>query len=468
MRLREFIERSVREYLKEEEILNEGASDILYHFTYTDNLLNILKTNEFSLTAAVGYKSDYNINQNKFFYLSTTRSKSSGYIKGDVKIVLDGRKLKYNNKIVPVDYWQWSKNRNDWDSDSSYINSLKSEQEDRIISDKPTIPNAIKNIIEIHIYIYKVSNVLKEIIEICKNNNIKLYLYDNKENWQNQTKAINNIDFSNIIDDNYSEDDSYKERDYFDYDIASLLVYNDIDNYNKITKHLNDADKIKKLDNILKERTYNNFRVGAVYFDDGINYLNSSLHNIRSKSNKETKYLIFLLIKDFKKYGVNNIKDYLLKKQFKGKKTLNDYKKELRSYLVTLMLNEYPDGLDRYFERYIEIDGKYYNHGYESEEIIKVLYEYINKIKEYLDDKIFNTDIFEYNYVLDRDYIKKYIDFDNIKLSDKINITDSYYDVKNIDSDFKDLIGYYIILPINNEYYDKIKTLKAEYESQFV
>jgi hypothetical protein len=468
MRLREFIERRVRAYLKEEEILNEGASDILYHFTYTDNLLNILKTNEFSLTSVVGSKSDYNLNQNKFFYLSTTRSKSSGYIKGDVKIVLDGRKLKYNNKIVPVDYWQWSKNRNDWDSDSSYINALKSEQEDRIISDKPTIPNAIKNIIEIHIYINKVSNVLKEIIEICKNNNIKVYLYDNKENWLNQTKAINNIDFSNIIDDNYSEDDSYKERDYFDYDIASLLVYNDIDNYNKITKHLNDADKIKKLDNILKERTYNNFRVGAFYFDDGINYLNSSLDNIRSKSNKESKYLIFLLIKDFKKYGVNNIKDYLLKKQFKGKKTLNDYKKELRSYLVTLMLNEYPDGLDRYFERYIEIDGKYYNHGYESEEIIKVLYEYINKIKEYLDDKIFNTDIFKYNYVLDKDYIKKYIDFDNIKLSDKINITDSYYDIKNIDSDFKDLIEYYLIMPIYNEYYDKIKTLNAEYESQFV
>lgn len=468
MILRQFIGTTIREYLKEQEMLNEGSSDILYHFTYTGSLLNILKTNEFNLTSAIGSTSDYSVNNKRFYYFSTTRSKSSGYIKGDVKIVLDGRKIKENNKIIPVDYWQWSKNRSDWDSDSSYINALKSsEQEDRIVSDKAIIPNAIKYIIEIHINVNQVSNSLKEVIEICKNNNIKVYLYDNKENFLNQTKAINNIDFSNIIDDGY---EGYEERDYFDYDIASLLVYNDIDNYNKITKHLDDVDKIKKLDDILKERTYNNFRVGAFYFNDGISTINSSLKNIRYKPNKEAKYLIILLTKDFKKYGVTNIKDYLLKKQFKGKKTLNEYKKELRNYLVSLMMNDYPDGLDKYFQRYIEIDGKYYNHGYESEEIIKVLYKYINKIKEYLNNEIFSEkqDIFTYWYSLDRDYIYKYIGIDSIKLSDEINITDSYYDVEDIDSNFIELIKYYLISPINNGYYDKIKTLKAEYETQFV
>jgi hypothetical protein len=189
--------------LNEQQILNEGASDILYHFTYMNNLFNILKNNELSLTAAIGSKSDYNINKNKFYYLSTTRSKSSGYKKGDVKIVLDGRKIKQNNKITPVDYWQWSKNRNDYDSESAYSSALTSlEQEDRIVSDKPIIENAIKYIIEIHILINTPNTKLMNIIDICKNNNVKLYLYDNQKNWFNQINPISNdIDFSNIEDD---------------------------------------------------------------------------------------------------------------------------------------------------------------------------------------------------------------------------------------------------------------------------
>jgi hypothetical protein len=465
MELRKFIATTICEYLNEQQILNEGASDILYHFTYMNNLFNILKNNELSLTAAIGSKSDYNINKNKFYYLSTTRSKSSGYKKGDVKIVLDGRKIKQNNKITPVDYWQWSKNRNDYDSESAYSSALTSlEQEDRIVSDKPIIENAIKYIIEIHILINTPNTKRMNIIDICKNNNVKLYLYDNQKNWFNQIKPISNdIDFSNIEDD-----ERYSERIYFDYDIASLIAYNDVDNYNTITKYLNDVDKIKKLDDTLKERTYNNFRIGALNLDDGINYINSSLHNIRSKPNKEFKFLLLLLTKELKKYGVNNIKDYLLKKQFKNKKTLSDFKKDLYKFLVSKMMTELPDGLNRYFERYIEIDGKYYNHAYDSDEIIKVVYKYITNIKEYLHSQIFSeeNDIFRYHYFLDDDYIKKHIGFENIKLTKEINITDSFYDnLNDIDEQFKELIRY-IIWAIKNSYYDKIKSLKSEYEAQ--
>jgi hypothetical protein len=466
MQLREIIKTSIRNYLNEQHILNEGSSDILYHFTYTSNLLNILKNNELSLTAALGYSSDYNVNKNKFYYLSTTRSRSSGYKKGDVKIVLDGRNIKQNYKITPVDYWQWSKDRNDYDSNSAYNSALTSlEQEDRIISDNAIIPNAIKYIIEIHIYVDRPNTTLMNIIDNCKNNNIKLYLYDNKENWLNQIKPIsNNIDFSNIKDN-----DSYHEHVYFDYDIASLIAYNDVDNYNKITKYLNNVDEIKKLDDTLEKRTYNNFKKGAIYLDDGINYINSSLHTIRGKPNKEFKFLLLLLTKDLKKYGVNNIKDYLLKKQFIGKKTLFEYKKKLERYLVSLMMNELPEGLNSYFNRFIEIDGIYYNHAYDSDEIIKVVYKYIAMIKEYLNSQIFSekNEIFNYNYYLGDDYIKKYIDFENIKLTKEINITDSFYEnLDDIDSYFKELIYYHLIWPINRNYYDKIELLKSEYEAQ--
>jgi hypothetical protein len=465
MEIRKFIEEAVRECLNEQ-LLNEGSSDILYHFTYISNLFNILKKNELSLTSTIGSKADYNVNKNRFYYLSTTRSKSSGYKKGDVKIVLDGRKIKQNNKITPVDYWQLSKNRNDYDSESAYSSALTSlEQEDRIVSDKPIIENAIKYIIEIHILIDTPNTELMNIINICKDNNLKLYLYDNKKNWLNQIKPISDdIDFSNIEDDK-----GWVKRVYFDYDIASLIAYNDVDNYNIITKYLNDVDKIKLLDDTLKKRTYNNFRIGATYLDDGINYINSSLSSIRRYADKDSKFLLLLLTKELKKYGVTNIKDYLLKKQFKNKKTLNDFKKDLYNFLNSKMMSELPDGLDKYFGHYIEIDGKYYNHAYDSDEIIKVVYKYITKIKEYLHSQIFSeeNDIFKYSYFLGGDYIKKHIGFENIKLSKEINITDSFYDnLNDIDEQFKILISQYIIWTIDNLYYDKVKSLKSEYESQ--
>jgi hypothetical protein len=90
-------------------------------------------------------------------------------------------------------------------------------------------------------------------------------------------------------------------------------------------------------------------------------------------------------------------------------------------------------------------------------------------IKEYLNSQIFSekNEIFNYNYYLGDDYIKKYIDFENIKLTKEINITDSFYEnLDDIDSYFKELIYYHLIWPINRNYYDKIELLKSEYEAQ--
>ena len=455
----------------------EGASDILYHFTYIDSLLNMLIDNEFSLTSAIGSSSDYNVNKKKFFYFSTTRSRSTGFKKGEVKIVLDGRKLKHNNKITPVDYWAWSKDRKDYIDVNSYSNALQStEQEDRIVSDKATIPNAINYIKEIHIFkeikylspenINRLNKKLKQIIDICDNNHIKLYMYDTKDNWLNQIKPISN-DIEINIEEESDADEKYSS-DYFRYDIASALAYNDLDNYNTIKNYLNDDDKIKKLDKVLKDRTESCFRINAYYFDDGITAINNDIGSIRTKSDKNSKFLLLLLVKEFKKYNVQTIKEYIKKKQFINKKTLDDYKKDLKKFLVSKMLNEYQDGLSYKFYNYIEIDGEYYNHAYESDELLKVIYEYMKKIRDYLDSVIFSKDdIFKYSYTLDRDYIKKYIGFEDIKLSDKINITDSYDDVEDIDRKFKDLIYLYLIQPISANYYEKIQSLKDEYGNQF-
>ena len=79
MNINELINNTIIDFLNENEILDEGASDVMYHFTNSGALINILRTNEFILTAAVGSVSDFSINKNRFFFFSTTRSKSSGY-----------------------------------------------------------------------------------------------------------------------------------------------------------------------------------------------------------------------------------------------------------------------------------------------------------------------------------------------------------------------------------------------------
>jgi hypothetical protein len=468
--MKNFITNIIKECLREQQILNEGSSDILYHFTYIEYLLNILKNNEFSLTSTLGSTIESRINKKKFFYFSTTRSRSSGFVKGDVKIVLDGRKLNYINKITPIDYWQFPKDRNSYDNPQSYTKVLSSsEQEDRIVSDKSVIPNAIKYIIEIHIYVETLKLALKNIIDICKNNNIKLYLYDNRKNWLNQIKPIDkNIDFSNIKEEEKFDRPNY---DNFQYFTASLLAYNDQNNYDIIKNYLKDADKIKKLDEILEENTHEYFKFNSRYGDDAISIIDSRLFQIRSEYDEDSKFLLTLLVKDLKKYGVTNIKDYLFKKQHIGKKNLNDYKNKFLNELGSVMMSEFEDGLERYFPVSIEINGNEYNYGYESPEIRKVIYDYMKIIREFLKTNIFSEkyDIFGHQHLISKDYIKKYINYDDIKLSDKINITEIYYfyTIESIDEKFKDIIDLYILVPLDNFIKKNIKSFKEEYLSQF-
>jgi hypothetical protein len=306
----QFIKTTIRE-LMNEQMLNEGSTDILYHFTNQNSLLNILKTNEFSLTSVFNGETDYEINNKKFFYLSTTRSRSSGYRSGNVKIVIDGRKIKHNNKIIPVDYWRNSKNRNDYETNNDYIYALKSsEQEDRIISDNPIIKNAIKYIISIHILIYEhnMNNDLKNIIDVCNNNNIELFLYDNDKNWLNQ---LNHID--NNLKWVFKNDDSDNETE-FKYDVASLLAYKDNGNYNIIVNFLNDSDKINEFDKTLKDIKYklDDIIKYSDFTSNSLDKIKHSLYQISKKPNYNSKFLLSLLVKSFKKHGVSNIDDYIL------------------------------------------------------------------------------------------------------------------------------------------------------------
>lgn len=169
--------------------LVEGLSPVLFHFTNTTALKDILKHNEFLLTADVG--TDSEIAQRKkdnFYYMSTTRHKLGGYSLGRTSgamMVLDGRKLQNKYAGQAVDYYG---------SDLTDATSrTKSEAEDRIYSKDRSIPNATKYIDEIHIlYGDTLTTIEKRSIRqsyiLAKKHNIPTYFYKDKKNFQTLSK----------------------------------------------------------------------------------------------------------------------------------------------------------------------------------------------------------------------------------------------------------------------------------------
>jgi len=162
------IKKLVRQVL-DEQMLLEGASDIMYHFTQAKHAVSILTDNYFKLS--VGDKRDKELNQGKDFYLSTTRTKILGFNSAPVKLVLDGRRLKMRYRIAPVKYFEGE----------------KTEQEDRIISDKQFIPNAKQYILSVHMVI---NDSLGSLVEICKENNIPFFVYRYYKDFLVQKNAL--------------------------------------------------------------------------------------------------------------------------------------------------------------------------------------------------------------------------------------------------------------------------------------
>lgn len=127
-----------------EHILNEGISDIVYHYTYMSKLTEILKSNKFKLTTDASGGAETGLGKKgKWYFLSTTRHKLGGYNlragDGYVMIKLDGRKLAQKYKGGPVNYW----------SDVGG-NPAEKEAEDRIWHSEQFIDNATQYILEVH------------------------------------------------------------------------------------------------------------------------------------------------------------------------------------------------------------------------------------------------------------------------------------------------------------------------------
>jgi len=125
------------------------VSDVVYHRTSLFALGKILEENRFLTTIAFGREGEYKHARNQAYFFSTSRSPDATYGGGEVTLVLDGRKLNQNHKGSAVDYWAspWKR--------TAAERSKQNELEDRVLTNKPYILNAVKYITAIHITVNK-------------------------------------------------------------------------------------------------------------------------------------------------------------------------------------------------------------------------------------------------------------------------------------------------------------------------
>lgn len=152
--------------------------NVLYHFTSAQFAAQIVRDGKFHLTMAVGNETEERFAKGKLFFLSTTRTRSNIFAtrtKGgsEVMFVLDADKLRSRNKLVPVNYWG--------------DNQKHSEAEERIISDKSTLP--LDCVISVHCNsgtneearIKSNGMFLRALAVQCKKKNIPVYAYGSKK-----------------------------------------------------------------------------------------------------------------------------------------------------------------------------------------------------------------------------------------------------------------------------------------------
>jgi len=446
-----------------EEILNEGGTDILYHFTYSGRLLNILNTNTLHLTSSISAKAEATKGKMYFMSFSRTKSTEHGYggqfrNPGSVRLKFNGQSLGHNYKFIPIDYWQYPK--------TPYFMNQKSgdEMEDRIVSDKDEIPNANKYIISIDVFISK-EGVEEELITKAKKLGIKINFFNNYKDFASgdSNRAIT----PNI---NSSEEVPYKSIDYFESTLGCLTYKEDDlrDNIlNTLKTNFNISDEKIKHYNSAIDKYHEKLRYylqdDDYYLTDLTNSLSSELHNNKKSEGKIVRYIIREFIKDLKKSGSKTIKEYLLHKLYKGKKRQKDFNIELNNDIINFVKKSYKENLDAISNySYTDEDGMRADNIYLYPPVKALLDGKIKELINYYSDYTLNNDdMFKYSYVLGSNEV-------NNKL--QILNDDDYDSFSNrIDYDPSDLknVIYYVINDVDSYAYDKIKELQEENNKQF-
>jgi hypothetical protein len=165
------------------DIVTEGASSVLYHYTSIQDALRIMASGAFQLSSITGNKSEEQYAPPGYpYFFSTTRTRTGDYHRyvgtGGVLFVLDGRWFNQRYPVKPVDYWERSWIHSD--------GTRTRESEDRVFSKQSTIP--ADGIREIHVLLKEQdenrSPAARKLLIAGKTAGIETHLYTNEKAWR--------------------------------------------------------------------------------------------------------------------------------------------------------------------------------------------------------------------------------------------------------------------------------------------
>lgn len=190
--------------------IRESLASVVYHATFANKFLEILKADSFFLSSSLGSRADQ-VSKKYHYFMSFSRVKFGGFSRmkettGQVTLVIDGQKLNERFKGVSLDYWG-----SDYRPESAEAESRWKfdENEDRLLTNVPEIKNASSYIREAHVLIgtgnhgreaiswladndYDLYKVVRAIIERAKKSGLAVYFYDDTSSYraQNKKKAV--------------------------------------------------------------------------------------------------------------------------------------------------------------------------------------------------------------------------------------------------------------------------------------
>lgn len=197
-------------------VINEGISDIVYHFCGLAIGYNICKTNKIFFTPSINTQSESDLNGKNSYFLSTTRQRNTNFgysvrfsSGNSVRITLDGRKLRENLSGKPTDYWytpsltlnskqSYYKDKSNFSTAQHHISN---ESEDRLFSRKQILDNASKYILSVDVFLR--NNMLDEEKKAYIDKFLSTPLSNLIRIFDNQ-KDFNSLDGRNAINSKYN------------------------------------------------------------------------------------------------------------------------------------------------------------------------------------------------------------------------------------------------------------------------
>lgn len=256
-------------------VINEMLSSKCYHFTTLNGLLRILKTNTFLLkTDVVSDTEHWDDKPRHRFFMSTTRVRDGrfGYNRFInknsmlVRITLNGDLLNANYRGMPINWQMHNEKTKGYEPNLRYAVSSKSramynnpdwrlaqiqpfvENEDRIYSNKPSIPNADRYIERIDVLTYDTTTYIdaqeRDILQNIPSSfrNIT-HIYTTMKDFNKQENNTYKIDRSKIKNTRHPRVNvKLKREDLKTIDYYEKEIYNFFANYDKLEEFVRNED----------------------------------------------------------------------------------------------------------------------------------------------------------------------------------------------------------------------------------